>query len=270
MSKDNYNFSVVLKSCFDARVKRNPSYSLRAFARDVSVSPSHLSELLNGRASPSRTSIRTISAAIGLAPDRIEKICDTYDATNSKIEWRRKMASRRLKESHKDKSLYMYSDDEAKYISGIIHPTILAYLELTNPPQTPEELALRTGKPVKTIVAALARLERIGAIEYLDDGGIKVTRTRTRVNEGVSPDAIRTFHGQFSDFLLRAMVEQPRSTRHYDAIVYAMSSEAIDDFKSILTETRKKLTEVSERYSKKDVVCYVNFQMAEGRTLCDN
>jgi uncharacterized protein (TIGR02147 family) len=40
----------ILKSCLSERMLKNENYSLRAFARDLDITPSHLSEILNKKA----------------------------------------------------------------------------------------------------------------------------------------------------------------------------------------------------------------------------
>ncbi len=41
--------ATILKRGFQARVARNPRYSIRAFARDLGLSHSHLLRLMTGR-----------------------------------------------------------------------------------------------------------------------------------------------------------------------------------------------------------------------------
>jgi uncharacterized protein (TIGR02147 family) len=261
----NFKFSEFLKSHLDDRCRRNSRYSLRAFARDLKMSPSHLSEIMNGQAFPSRDKTREISSVLGVSKSLSEKICDLLDANHSKIEWRRIAAQGRLDAAEDDDSLYYYSQDEAQYVSGIIHPSILACLEFTNPPQTPAQIGQVLGESVGEIEQALARLERIGAVEYLDDGTLVVTRTRTRVNDGVAKESVLEFHRQFSEFILTAHSHQPRTDRHCDGIVYALSKEAVPEFKKILDDAKRKLTELSRQYERKDAVYFVNLQMAEGK-----
>lgn len=43
------SISRILKNELTQRISRNPNYSLRAFARDLELSPSFLSEVINSR-----------------------------------------------------------------------------------------------------------------------------------------------------------------------------------------------------------------------------
>jgi transcriptional regulator with XRE-family HTH domain len=50
------------------RKERNPSYSLRSFARDLRLSPSCVSEILNNKRSPSPKNVRKIAEKLALDP----------------------------------------------------------------------------------------------------------------------------------------------------------------------------------------------------------
>ena len=56
-----------IKAAFDDRRQRNPSYSLRSFARDLELSPSALSALLNGKKGISKQKALIVSQKIGLS-----------------------------------------------------------------------------------------------------------------------------------------------------------------------------------------------------------
>lgn len=260
-----FSFSQTLRVALDERIKRNRRYSLRAFARDLDISPSHLSEMMNGSAMPSFDSVRQICRHLEFSKELTERTCDLFEAKNCKIEWRQRAAEDRLRQAESDRSLYLYNDDQSRAISHPVHFTILSYLELSDPPRFPRELAVALGESEAFVIAALARLERIGAISYQDDGSVMITRTRTRIGDGVAPEAQRTFHREFCDFILQSMVHHAREKKHMDGIIFAISREAVDEFRQILTDTRRRLTEVSKKYDKKDAVYYVNLQMTEAK-----
>lgn len=267
MKEQAPDFSIknILRNHLDMKIRKNSKYSLRALARDLDVSPSRLSEIMTKGDIPSRDTARKIFAKMGYAKEVQEKICDQIDASYSKVTWRRKSAKARLERFESDNTLYEYSDDEFCFIADPIHPTILSYLELSDPPKNPKQIAIASGEKEKTVIAAVERLERIGAISYEDNGDLKVVKTRTRVNTGVSPKSIREFRKTFGDYIDRSFDFQTRSQRHLDSIIYAVSKEGFEEFKEVLTETRKKLTEIAYKYERKDIVCYVNLQMIEAK-----
>lgn len=62
-----------LKNEFVTRTAANPRYSLRAFARDLEISPSLLCEVLSGKKNLSKTSVNRIAALLGWNRNPIEK-----------------------------------------------------------------------------------------------------------------------------------------------------------------------------------------------------
>jgi DNA-binding transcriptional regulator YdaS (Cro superfamily) len=64
-----YHYQRVLLSELKIRKARNPSYSLRAFARFLGMSPGHLSQLIRGRKSLSRRQATNITARLDLCPE---------------------------------------------------------------------------------------------------------------------------------------------------------------------------------------------------------
>jgi len=57
-----HDFRKTLREIYTTRLARNASYSLRAFARDIGMSASHLNEVLNRHS--------------GISPDRVGQICE--------------------------------------------------------------------------------------------------------------------------------------------------------------------------------------------------
>ena len=49
MNEDKNQSLHILKQLFDERRARNTNYSLRAFSRDLDISVSHLSAIMNGK-----------------------------------------------------------------------------------------------------------------------------------------------------------------------------------------------------------------------------
>lgn len=68
MIKLNSDISVFLYDVLTKRQEKNAKYSLRAFARDLGISPGRVSELLHGRRLPGRDLILRIADALKLSP----------------------------------------------------------------------------------------------------------------------------------------------------------------------------------------------------------
>jgi transcriptional regulator with XRE-family HTH domain len=70
---------VILQQTLLTKQKKNSRYSLRAFARDLRVSPSFLSEVLNGKYGISRQLARQIAERLGFDARECDHFCELAD-----------------------------------------------------------------------------------------------------------------------------------------------------------------------------------------------
>ena len=68
-------FRTVLQAELDRRRAANPSYSLRSFARDLSVDHSTLSQILRGRRRLTGRSVRAFGRRLRLSAPQIAELC---------------------------------------------------------------------------------------------------------------------------------------------------------------------------------------------------
>lgn len=248
------SFADVLRGELDKRVRRNPRYSLRAFARDVKLSPSRLSEVMSGQHGVSRPSVRTICRQLGFSPQRTEYLCDLVDSKYSRDQLRRKMAKKRLTLAKTEKSVYEFGDDAFRSVADWYHVALLALVDTADFESDPAWIAKRLGIPAETVVEALDRLERLGVLEVDDEGTVTASKSRTRVADGVAPEAMRTFHEQVLGKAAQAMRTQDRAHRALGCTVVAVSEKAYPEMVELLAEFRRKLGELSNKYDGKTEV----------------
>lgn len=93
------NYRHYIQSEFENRRIRNPSYSLRAFARDLKTSPSRLSEAINGKRGISNELANQIVEAIGLQGVDADIFLLSVEAEHSRSEKQKKIAQEKLKQT---------------------------------------------------------------------------------------------------------------------------------------------------------------------------
>src|SRR5690606_36043223 len=77
---------------FDRRQARNPAYSLRAFARDLKIAPSTLSEIFNRQHGLSPVRAARVAAEMGMSKDERVYFCRLVEAENATTERRKRKA----------------------------------------------------------------------------------------------------------------------------------------------------------------------------------
>lgn len=75
-----------LSNEFERRIKTNPRYSLRAFARDLKMSPGEVSELLNGKRQLTPKAITKISSSLGLSATETRELVERATLVRAGLE----------------------------------------------------------------------------------------------------------------------------------------------------------------------------------------
>ena len=73
----------ILKDELLRRIRQNPRYSLRAFARDLRLSPSRLSEVLSGKQGLSRQAAKAITERLGWRGSEAERFIDLVESQHA-------------------------------------------------------------------------------------------------------------------------------------------------------------------------------------------
>lgn len=176
----------------ELRKRRNPQYSIRAFARDLNLSPSHLSEFLSGKAAISAKKATDLSLRLKLSQDQVDHWNDLI-ALASKGKVRKQKAKlrvlKRIKENKSQVSLDVFTA-----ISDWYHFAILTFFEM-NPKISDEELARHLRISEKQVHVAIKRLKSLKLLEKNKDG-YKPISNSTFAGDADSSAAIRESHRQ--------------------------------------------------------------------------
>lgn len=99
---DQTSCRVILQQTLFTKQQKNKRYSLRAFARDLKISPSFLSEVLNGKYGISKQLAGQIADRLGFNSEENQHFCSLADleVTDSRSKRRSDMkdSSRRMQE----------------------------------------------------------------------------------------------------------------------------------------------------------------------------
>ncbi len=135
----------------EVRKKRNPQYSLRAFALSLGVSPAQLSQIISGRRNITIKSLQKISQGLGLAPSEVENYLKDWSL--QKLDFQHEDPKVRNKKN--------LLDDEFKLISEWYHFAILSLVKLRGASTQPEWIAAKLGISERVAEEAVRRLQRL-------------------------------------------------------------------------------------------------------------
>src|SRR5687767_1203761 len=96
------DFRKVLRRELDTRCRMIPKYSLRAFAKDLEISPSRLSEILSGKQGLSRDRARELAGLLGFSSRETELFCELVESEHARAQVSRDLARVRLQKMRLD------------------------------------------------------------------------------------------------------------------------------------------------------------------------
>ena len=125
MSSTHTDYRDLLRDEFAARYSRNRVYSLRAFARDLDLRPSHLSDVLKGKLGLSAKSAAEVASALGMSDAEETYFVTLVEASHARSAARRKSAKNRLEQLKVSKDYQVLEDRVFEIISDWHHYALL-------------------------------------------------------------------------------------------------------------------------------------------------
>lgn len=261
------DFRRYLSDEFEARSLRNPNYSLRAFARDLGLAVSTLTEIKKGKYGLSRARALAVGKKLRLSEEQCAHFLDLITIENSRSALDRELAEERVT-SRLKRSVQSISVDSFKVISEWYHLAILELTELENFQPHVEWIARRLEISPIVVDQAIQRLERLGLLE-VTSSSIKATGDFTAVGNGLPSEAIRKFHRQIIEKALAAIDLQNLENREVSSTVFSIQKNDLSEAKRELLKFRRSFAKKFTSTASKDkVYCLAMqfFDLAQGDT----
>ncbi len=229
------DFRSYLQIEFVGRCRKNPKYSIRAFARSLGVHSGTLSAILSGKRKLSESMVQLLGKKLGLSPSEIDQF---------------RLAIRHTDENHQIQiTFHQLSQDSFVSISEWYHDAIL---ELTRLPGFLPESKWIAGRLSISVVeanAALERLKRLGLLKIQDIG----TWTASYENDTniLDPDfssvAMRKYQKQVLELSTIALEEVPKTLRDHTSTTLAIRKADIHEIKQKIKKFRYELASYCQR-----------------------
>jgi uncharacterized protein (TIGR02147 family) len=221
-----------LQSEFSARKRRNPEFSIRAFARWLGISPAQLSQILSGKRPLTTKMAAKISDKLGFSPR--EKVNFISSSSN---EISKAIASGTPAFSELD-------EERFRVICDWYHLAILSLTLLPEATDDPRWISRQLGINVQDANEALRRLRSLGILTPAPS--FKQVGDPIRVLGRFPSQAIRKYHAQNLALAADRLEAIPMEKREYHSITMAIRSDRIEGFRkkldAFLTEADDELT----------------------------
>lgn len=245
MEMRSKDFKSYLQEELVLRCKKNPSYSLRSFAKSLGLSPSFLSKILNGKRRITDSTFQKITTSLNLDSKRI--------------------ASFQVVEKETSEHEINFRDLQLEYfkiISDWYHYALIELTHLDGFKNSPEWVSSKLGITVNQAKAAIERLIHLQLLE-IKDGKLKPTSGGNT-----------TTHHQFTDLALKKMQDdllkkaihslwnEEINLRDHTSISMAINLDDIPEVKKRLKKMRRDICKYLERPQNKKPTQVYNLSLS--------
>ncbi|WP_413290388.1 TIGR02147 family protein [Bdellovibrio sp. HCB337] len=244
-----------LKEAFEKRVARNPSYSQRAFARDLGLAISTLTELMKGKYGLSSERALDVGQRLSLSEAQCQHFADLFTMKFARSDVAKKKAKAAV-QKRLSQVAQEIQDDAFLTISEWHHLALLELLEIeAHSFESSHILAARLGISKDEAHASLQRLERLDLI-FEKEGRLVPTGDVTSVGDGKASEAVRRFHAQILEKAHKALALYSIEEREMSSTVFSINRKDLPSAKKYLQNFRRDFaTRFSKSSNLNDVFC---------------
>lgn len=232
---DQEQFRKTLSREFHLRRSKNPKYSLRAFARDIKISPATVCQVFEGKRSVSRKLATKVADEISVSPSEKKKILSSPASGEKQV----------------------LDDLKFSMVSEWYYFAVLSLAETPSYIPKDKHISQRLGISLRQARKALANLKKLG---FLSSKGFLANPVVISTQEDIASRAIRLNHRQGLDLAEEALSQVPVESREFTSETIAMDPEDLDKFKREIRKFRSKCQNFANK-SKKTEVFRLQIQM---------
>jgi uncharacterized protein (TIGR02147 family) len=236
-------FQAKLRSQLLEAQQKNSAFSLRAFASKLQMSPSALSEILNGKRRVSQQLAEKTLILMGTEPSELAKILRLFEKRDLSIS-----------EDKANGSYLELKSDQFQLIAQWYHFAILSLAETKGFKATPLWIAKRLGIKVIEAEQALERLNRLGFIQWSrSQKKLKLMQGQLSTSDDVADAAVRKSHFEDLKLAEETLAKVPVEERDFSSITIAINKNKLSLAKKMIRQFQDQLSAVLEADTKDEV-----------------
>lgn len=249
----------IIQEEYNFRSKENPAYSLRAFARDLEIGPSQLSEILNEKIGLSSKKAISVARKLGLSDKEtliFKALVEVEHGRSSQIV---EGAQEFLKHHKFGDNFQGLTLDGFKVISEWHNFAILSCMELDNFDGTVAFIANSLDLPLSETEESVVRMVKMNLVGF-KDGKFVPTGVMLTTTHNIASSALKKFHKGHIAKSLSAIDEVAVELRDITSMTMAIDVDKIPEAKEMIKNFRRQLCQVMES-GKKQEVYNLNIQL---------
>lgn len=227
-----------LKSFLDARRTKNPSYSLRAFARDLKTSPGRVSSILSGKTLPGKIVRKRIISALGLSAKSSER-----------LEF---LVSKSVHERKDARLPIQVSEEKYSFLPEWHHFAILNLMETVSFKNDHRWISQRLGLTESAVGESLRRLKQVGLIEEIQ-GKLHSAHKHLTSTHDIPSSALKNYQRQLINKSLQSLDADAVELRDITSIIIPTNPRQLYKAKLLAKKFRREVSELLEEGEKTEV-----------------
>lgn len=244
-----------LRDELERRLAKNPTYSLRAFARHLGISPQMLSFVVNRKKNISSGVASQFADRLNLDPAGASRFIDLVELSKTRKPTAKKILEDRLSEGARE-SLPEFRALEASKFKVISDWHHYAILELTQTEGFKSDIAWiakRLGLKVFEVEQAVERLKVLELLEENSLGRLVRTEVNLTATYEAPNAALRKLAKQYLEKSIAALEDQTMEERDVTNITMSVDPKRIPQAKKMIADFRRKLCAFLEQGERTEV-----------------
>lgn len=228
---------------FRARRSRNPNYSLRAFARDLGMPASKLSQNLRGLCGISLAKAEKIAQRLSMRLEDRALFLAMVESQHARSRVARQQAALALEKLRRD-SLDQLALEKFAAIRDWYHMAILEMTELKNFKYDITWMSSQLGLPVELVKEAVQRLQELDLL-VIDEMQMRQTHKDLEVSNGASHRAVKEHQSQLMAKAMSALEAVAPEKREFITQTFAVDRAQLPELRAMIREFQKKVSRMS-------------------------
>lgn len=250
--KEQIHIQNLIRSGLSDIKSKNPNFSLRAYAKKLSLSPSALSEILNGKRKVSKKLAGRIVEKMNLDPTEAHNVLNLFDQKTARLDFVEQGHQGHIPEAPANIDFLKLSSDQFNLISEWQHFAILSLMETEDFKSDVNWIAQRLSLSVTQAQASVDRLIRLGFV-FKKNKKLITNKQALLTSDNIPNQAVRKSH--YADLRLaeKALDNCPVDERDFTAITIPANKKNLAKAKKMIREFQDKLTLCLEQGPKDEV-----------------
>ena len=257
MNVDKVNYRYLISHELKTRVQKNPSYSLRAFAKFLEVSPAYLSQIFAQKRILSDERAKDFAKKLKW-PSKKRKLFLALIQYEKSKDLQVKQDFLEQIEDLSELDFIELQEDQFQLISEGYHYSIIELTNLKAVRSDPKWIADRLGITLSQAESGVQRLLRLGLLKQ-EGGSLRKAMPNYRI-DGIPSYAIRAFHKEKLQLAEEALEKQSLLDRDFAGVTLSIGRKDVAQIREISRKFIEKLMKFSDKVESPDAVYHLSTQ----------